>query len=94
MTEGMLGRNNETMREEGWRTDEGDAWLGQRPHGSDRRCRNSYQATLHLTTAAEESETGNMGGVRHGAGEEPRFKRRSVRQGRSPSPGPDVGVEK
>lgn len=24
VTEGMLGRNNETMREKGWRTEEGE----------------------------------------------------------------------
>lgn len=64
----------------------------QRPHGSDRRCRNGYHASVHLMTATEDSETGNMGGVGHGVSGEPHFKRRSVRQGRSPSPGPDVGA--
>lgn len=93
MTEGMLGRNNETMREKGWRTDEGStptaAWF--RPPLQEQFLR-LLSSNDEGKTAAEESETGNMGGVRRGVDDEPHFKRRSVRRGRSPSPGPDVGA--
>lgn len=45
-----------------------------------------------ITAAAEKSKTGNSGWVCHSIDDNSQFKRRSDRQGRSPSPGPDAGA--
>lgn len=86
-TEGMLGRNNETMREK----------AGRKVH--DNGCavqtaaaRRAIARPCMINKAAEQPKTGRIAWVCHSVHDNSQFKRHSDRQGRSPSPGPDAGA--
>lgn len=76
--EGMSVRNNETMREKSRKE-----W---------RRLHNNGRTVLTLNCRCRSRVDISIGWIRHGVDDNSQFKRHSVRQGRSPSPGPDVGA--